>query len=332
MKKRRFFGLFALLFSMGISGCTLGDGGSTKKDDEPTGELTWVGTKENHYQVDSKGSRVSEPEPHTLVDSEGDKDHVPMPPTCTKPGKGFQQCSICKKYLDTIVEPLGHDLIDNGGTTASCYSAGDLDLKCSRDGWDYVEQKHVDKPLNHKWGTEETLKDGITKKVCGWSFCGEEAITLDCTKTTSGWKADSSNYKCGSSKEEVTGTWDVSGFIPDGNYKIFIECEMTSSSHNARYFFNHGKFGKTDPASSGNEDTSSQADYRYEFSLNGRTNYITPDNQKTYEENGMSADDYVYVELVSRCSIADASTFAIHHGIIGYSLNIRNVQLIKLAD
>ena len=271
MKKRRFFGLFALLFSMGISGCTLGDGGSTKKDDEPIGELTWVGTKENHYQVDSKGSRVGEPEPHTLVDSEGDKDHVPMPPTCTKPGKGFQQCSICKKFIEVVVAPLDHNWVNQatGEGAATCTEPGVIDWGCSR--CDATKQETGAKALGHLCTPVATSVEGILKGECTRPGCTGGEIILD-VSNASGWN-NATTKMDGKTSPNNQSTWNVAGIVDDGVYDIQIEGLMSYSSHGVRKWYNMSKANlcidnQVEETATSNPDSTGQDDYRYYFKVN----------------------------------------------------------------
>ncbi|MCR5309381.1 MAG: hypothetical protein K6E21_04650 [Bacilli bacterium] len=329
MKKKRMFGLVVGLLSLGLTGC-LGGGSTTVESDGDESESV-IGNTEGHFKVDSQGNRIGAIEPHTLVDSEGDLYHKPVEPTCTTVGKSFQQCTICNKFIDKIVPALGHSYvpINSEGGGNPCTSLGTLE--CSRCG----ATTQADKPLGHQLTTEATSVASITKELCKRDGCGQVSYILDCAKTDSGWNGSTGTgntaYKMGSRSTEENATWNVNGVIPDGKYAIEIECEMTSSSHDGRYFFNHTIRGVADPASSDSDkDGSSEAPYRYQFGLNGSTTYVNPDNEKTYGENGMTADEFKYVRVVDSCDISGLTSFTLHHGKIGYSLKIQNVKLVKI--
>ena len=73
-------------------------------------DIIYVGTKEGHYKIDANGNRISDTEPHVLVDFDGDGGaHQPIAATCTLPGKRYQKCSVCSKYVEVVVAALGHD-------------------------------------------------------------------------------------------------------------------------------------------------------------------------------------------------------------------------------
>ena len=329
MKKTKLIGFVTLLMSLGVAGCDFGGGGGGGN-----GKVEYVATAKGHTKL-VDGEKVGSEEPHVLVDSDGDDKHVPVAPTCLTVGKSYQKCSVCGRYVEKEVPALGHDLQDNGGSTAAtCDKAAYVDKHCTR--CTYTEQKFSGEPLGHEWGTAETIKDGVTKATCGRAGCGSVSYTLDCAKTDSGWNGATGTgntaYKMGSRSTEENGTWNIgSGVIADGKYAIEIECEMTSSSHSGRYFFNHTQKGVADPASSDSDkDGADEAPYRYQFAVNGSTTYIDPTNDKTYGDNNMSADEYKFIRVVDSCDIVGLSTFTLHHGKIGYSLKIKSVRLIKL--
>ena len=338
MKKRKFFGLVTLLMSIGLAGCFGASGNSGEGGGEGGGgtgeEGEYIAKAEGHYQIIN--GKKTDLEPHVLVASNGDKIHVPQDPTCERDGKVYEKCSVCGKFVDKTVKALGHDLsIDLGSAAATCDSPAYVDKQCSR--CDYREQKFSGEPLGHQWGTAETIKDGITKATCGRSGCDSASFTFDTAKTDAGWNGASGTgntaYKMGSRSTEENGTWNLgAGLVPDGSYAIEIECEMTSSSHDGRYFFNHTQNNKPDPASNDSDkDGSDEAPFRYQFAINGSTTYINPTNDKTYGENNMSADEYKFVRVVDRCEISGLTSLTLHHGKIGYSLKIKSVRLVKLA-
>ena len=325
MKKKGFLGLTSLLLLFGLTACPMGPNGNTGAEEGQS----YVGTKEGHYKIDAKGNKVGETEPHSLVDFEGDSTHKPVAATCEVSGKVCQKCEVCGKVVDKEVKPLGHDWVASSDPdkAATCEKAG-IQV-CSR----CDKTQETGKPLGHLFKSEATSVASITKEVCERTGCNSVAFVLDCTKTDSGWNASSGTsgtaYKMGARKSSEDATWNVGGVIPDGKYAIEIECKMTSSSHDGRYFYNHAIKGVDDPASGDNVDGATEAPYRYQFGINGSTNYINPDNEKTYGENEMNADEYKYIRLVSSCDISSVSTFTLHHGLIGYSLYIKNVKLVK---
>ena len=295
----------------------------------------YVATKDGHFMIinGQKGPL----EEHILEDYEGDKKHVPLEPTCDKAGKALKQCVICKRIVDEIIPALGHDLVETGyhEATATCEKGGCSEFKCSR--CDYSETRET-QPLGHIYKSQSTSDSSITKETCERSNCLYEAYVFDCTKTDSGWNAlvgTDAPYKMGSRTIEENGTWSFPfGLIPNGNYAIEIECKMTSNyySHRDRYFFNHAHYFQDDPAQSASEqDQLTEAVYRYQFSFNGSSTYINPDNLKTYSENGMSVDEYKYVRVVSTCNISNLTVLTLHHGKIGYPLYIRNVKLVRIS-
>ena len=326
MKKKRFIGLVTLLMSLGVAGCF---GPGAKVDD--TKDDGYYGDAEGHYKLENgkKGAK----EPHVYVPYEGDKSHVVTEATCDRGGKTYEICEVCKRINPKTTSALGHDLIDNG-STATCESAGVLNQKCSR--CDYTKNEAT-AALGHQWGAAETIKDGITKATCGRSGCSSVSYTFDTAKTDSGWNGatgtGNTEYKMGSRSKEENGTWNVTaGAIPDGTYAIEMECEMTSSSHSGRYFFNHVQNGKDDPASSDSDkDGQNEAPFRYQFAINGGTNYINPTNDKTYGENNMSDTEFKFIRVVDSCNISNLTSLTLHHGLIGYSLKIKSVRLIKVA-
>ena len=330
MKKKAFVGLSSLLLLFGLTACPIGGGGGGGGGSGGGGESGgYVGTNDNHYEVDSQGNRIGEPQPHVLVESEGDAKHQPVAATCTKVGKGYKQCEICKRFVEYTIPALKHEWVasSNPEEAATCEKAGKQ--VCSRCG----QTQETGTPLGHQFQAEATAVPAITKEVCQRAGCNSVAFVLDCTKTNSGWNATNGTsgtaYKMGGRNNLEDATWNIGGVIPDGKYAIEIECQMTSSSHDGRYFFNHAIRGVSDPASGNDVDAATEAPYRYQFGLNGSTTYVNPDNEKTYGENGMSADEYKYIRLVSSCDISNLTTFTLHHGLIGYSLKIKNVKLIK---
>ena len=131
MKKRKLIGLVTLFMSLSIAGCfgtkPGGDGGGGGGD-----EVEYLTTKEGHYRI-VNGAK-GELEAHTLVESDGDKQHVPKEPTCENVGRSYKQCTICKRFVDEVVSPLGHDWVNqaSGENAATCTSDGVIDMKCSR--------------------------------------------------------------------------------------------------------------------------------------------------------------------------------------------------------
>ena len=324
MKKKGFLGLTSLLLLFGLTACPMGPNGNTGAEEGQS----YVGTKEGHYKIDAKGNKVGETEPHSLVDFEGDSTHKPVAATCEVSGKVCQKCEVCGKVVDKEVKPLGHDWVASSDPdkAATCEKAG-IQV-CSR----CDKTQETGKPLGHSFKSEATSVAAITKEVC--ETCHSVAFVLDTAKTNSGWNGSNGTggtaYKMGSRSTEENATWNVGDVIPDGTYAIEIECEMTNSSHDGRYFFNHAIKGVSDPASSDSDkDGQTEAPFRYQFGINGSTNYINPDNEKTYGENEMSADEYKYIRVVSSCQITNCSTFTLHHGKIGYSLKIKNVKLVQ---
>ena len=81
----------------------------TKVVVDPIEDGGYVGTKNGHYKIDTKGNKISDTEPHVLVDSDGDGTHQPIAATCTLPGKRYQKCSVCNKLVEEVVPALGHD-------------------------------------------------------------------------------------------------------------------------------------------------------------------------------------------------------------------------------
>ena len=165
MKKTKLIGLVTLLMSLGVSGCF--GTNDTNKDVDPN-KVEYVATAKGHTKLVG-GEKVGSEEPHVLVDSEGDKNHVPVEATCEKVGKAYKKCSICGRYVEEVIPALGHDLQDNGGTTATCDTAGAVNLKCTR--CDYTESKASDKPLGHQWGTVEAVNEKVGKATCGRTGC-----------------------------------------------------------------------------------------------------------------------------------------------------------------
>lgn len=75
-------------------------------------DFGYAATSEGHYKVDQEGNRLSETEAHTLVESEGDQTHKPVAATCTNPGKGYKQCSVCGKFVEYEISKLDHEYGD----------------------------------------------------------------------------------------------------------------------------------------------------------------------------------------------------------------------------
>ena len=261
--------------------------------------VEYVGSKNGrgHYGLDGNWWKVTGIKPHVYEDFEGDKNHIPAEPTCNLPGKIYKQCTFCKRIMQESTPPLGH-LYNNVATSV----------------------------------------DSLTKLTCDREDCSYEAYILDCTKTDSGWNATNGTngfpYRMGDERTEADATWNIPtvNLIPDGNYSISIECKMPSRPENYKdtHFFNHALNFSVDVKE--NKDTSNDAPYRYQFSLNGSDTYINPDNVKTYFSNGMSETEYKYVNLVSSCYISHLASFTLHHGKIDYELEIKNVRLCRLFD
>ena len=98
---------------------------------------SWVATKETHYMVDNRGTRISAPEPHNLVDYEGDATHVNQPATCEKAGVQYKKCVVCSKVVSQEIKKLEHDFVDYDGDStyvnipATTTSAGVQYKKCT---------------------------------------------------------------------------------------------------------------------------------------------------------------------------------------------------------
>ena len=333
MKKTKLLGVTALLLSLGLSGCLGGGnnngGGKTNKKTDK-----YDTTSEGHWELDENGDRISSVmEPHVWEEApNGVGSKKPKEATCLMAGQIVKQCKVCGRSEYEPVPALGHDMqdVEDGGKKATCTEAGRIHQKCSRCG---KEEDRDSTALGHDLKPVATNRDGITKSDC--SRCDSSEITLDLSKTDFGWKwasdngGSAANEKCGSSSTQINCGWnDIGSIITDGTYNIALEVKMTSSGHTDRYWFNHAKFNKEDSASS--PDTSSQADYRYDFVINDTTT-IGLTNDKTYDENGMSTSDYKMVEVVHECTITGATKFALHHGSIGFSLCVKSIKLTKVA-
>ena len=115
------------------------------------GAVSYAGTSEGHYRVDSKGNRIDPMEPHTFVDYNGDDRHVAISATCTQSGKSYQQCSVCKRIVEKEIAPLGHDFVVDPSRSqqATCVNGGKTFSRCSRC---YVEKEEEEPALGHDWG------------------------------------------------------------------------------------------------------------------------------------------------------------------------------------
>ncbi len=122
-------------------------------------------------------------------------------------------------------------------------------------------------------------------------------------------------------------TWNVAS-VPAGTYKLLLKCQMTSSSHSTRYWFNHVKNGITDTGT--NADKDSEADWRYEFALDSTT--VVINNRKTYGDNGMTSTSMTEVEMNTvTIPASGAQKLKITRCNIGYSVYISGIALEKVA-
>ncbi len=122
-------------------------------------------------------------------------------------------------------------------------------------------------------------------------------------------------------------TWNVAS-VPAGTYKLLLKCQMTSSSHSTRYWFNHVKNGITDTGN--NADKESEADWRYEFALDSTT--VVINNRKTYGDNGMTNTSMTEVEMnTATIPASGAQKLKITRCNIGYSVYISGIALEKVA-
>ena len=332
MKKRKLIGLVTLFMSLSIAGCfgtkPGGDGGGGGGD-----EVEYLTTKEGHYRI-VNGAK-GELEAHTLVESDGDKQHVPKEPTCENVGRSYKQCTICKRFVDEVVSPLGHDWVNqaSGENAATCTSDGVIDMKCSR--CDKTKQDPGGKALGHLLTPVDTGVDGITKGRCTRNGCTGGEVILDVSKA-SGWNKSTTKMN-GKSSPDNQSTWNVSGIVEDGVYDIQIEGLMTYTSHGNRKWYNMAKAAlcidnQVEETATSDPDTTAQDDYRYYFKVNNST-VINPTIKESWTDLGFEGENDegspIYGDICKNVSISGATSFSLMHGNIGYSMIVSKVKLIK---
>ena len=326
MKKRKLIGLVTMLLSLGISGCVI-PGGDDGGDDD---KIEYVATNDGHYKL-INGEKSGALEPHVLVDSKGDKKHVPVDATCDRVGKAFKECTICGRFIDQVVPPLGHDWVNQatGEGAATCTRAGVVDLKCSR--CDATKTETGSKPLGHQLTAVDTGVDGVTKGRCTRQGCTGGEIELDVSKAQ-GWNQSTVKMN-GKASPNNQSTWNVAGIVEDGVYDIQIEGVMSYSSHGDRKWYNMAKASlcvnnQVEETLTSDPDTDSQDDYRYFFKINNSTT-INPTVKDSWETLGYTADSPVYGEICRDVNISGATSFSLMHGNIGFSMIISKIKLIK---
>ncbi|MCF0113342.1 MAG: hypothetical protein HUJ60_05145 [Bacilli bacterium] len=125
-------------------------------------------------------------------------------------------------------------------------------------------------------------------------------------------------------------SWLLTG-VEAGNYKLVMNCSMTSSSHSGRYWYNMATAGNENNTSS--PDTTSEDPFRYVFHIDSTKVDIA--NTKTYGENGMeqyssSATAGTDVEMAAvTIPAGGATTLRVTRCNIGYSVYIYSLKLIK---
>ena len=327
MKKRRLIGLLTLFMSLGVAGCF---GNSTVTDpDEPE----YLATKEGHYRM--VNGVKGELEQHVLVDSDGDKQHVPTEPTCDKAGKKFQQCTICKKLIDSPIPPLNHDWVNqaSGENAATCTTDGLIDMVCTRCG--KTKQDAGGKAFGHELVAVDTGVNGITKGKCTRNGCDGGEVVLD-VSYASGWNKATTKMN-GKNSPDNESMWNVSGIVEDGVYDIQIEGLMTYTSHGNRKWYNMAKAelcidNQVEETATSDPDTTSQSDYRYFFKVNNSVT-INPNMTESWADLGYEGENddgspkYGYV--CKNVNISGATSFSLMHGNIGYSMIVSKVKLIK---
>ena len=167
-------------------------------------------------------------------------------------------------------------------------------------------------------------KDGVVNpEKCA---CGQKAYRIDMADAdAAGWHDPNTKWNV-KSGANTTATWDITGKIPAGNYKIAVNVKMTSSSHTNRCWYNQSA---NDPTPQNSPDKADEDPFRYYFELDGVT--VNPDTTKTWGEQKLSNTAYNYAEIVSSITItAESATLKMIHGNIGYSLFVSNVRLIAL--
>ena len=328
MKKKGFLSLSTLLLLFGLTACPLGGGGGVVDDG---GEQTYVGTKDGHYKIDSKGNKIGDTEPHVLVDSEGDAQHKPVPAECEMSGKACQKCTICNKIVDKVVPALGHDWVGSSDPekAATCTKAGLQE--CSR----CDKTRESGEPLGHQLVADTSNIEGVTKQKCTRPGCTGGTVTLDVSKA-SGWNKADTNMN-GKTSPDNKSTWNVAGVLEDGTYDIQIEGIMSYTSHGDRKWYNMAKAelcigNQVEETATSDPDTTSQDDYRYFFKVNDNVT-INPTVKDSWSELGYQGQNdsgsAVYGYICKDVQITGANTFCLYHGNIGFSMIISNIKLIK---
>jgi len=227
MKKTRLIGLATLLMSLGMSACLTSDPGKTNTEEDG-----YVATDKGHYKIEN-GER-GPLEDHDLVPSQGDKKHVPVEATCDKVGKAFKECRICGRFVEEMVPALGHDLQDNGGTTATCESAGVVNLKCSR--CDYTKTENSNGALGHQWGTETTVNEKVKKAPCTRSGCNRVEYVVD-VGTAGLTLASGSSWKSGNNPE--SGSVKLNGDGQSFSFTFNLPNGFTGKMYQRAYMDNY---------------------------------------------------------------------------------------------
>ena len=142
--------------------CGFYDKTKVKNSGENPGLIaSYVATNEGHYRIDSKGNKISELEEHVLVDSEGDATHVPAAATCTRAGKSYKECSVCKRKFEETIPALNHDFVvdESRSDLATCTTKGRTFSKCSRCEETKIEDTSA---LGHDWDEWNIIQQAST--------------------------------------------------------------------------------------------------------------------------------------------------------------------------
>ena len=151
MKRVRKFSTF-LIFSFGVvlSACQ-------KSYPIPPieAEPLWARNKEIHFQVDSKGNKLSQNEPHDLIDYAGDEHNKTVPATCHSNGVGYKICTVCRYVIQIELPKLEHNL-GNWEVTkeASFTEKGIRERKCSKCNYSETEEFELEVPPTDRYPTE----------------------------------------------------------------------------------------------------------------------------------------------------------------------------------
>ena len=231
---------------------------------------------------------------------------------------GFSTFALCELGAANLVK--GHNKITYKRTDSYNLNVTEI----------HFVGKYKAEPKAFTWEADGE-KVGLVTPLKDTTDATQKAYRLD-VNDAAGWNQGGTKMnEKDQTKANSKSTWAITdNAIPDGNYRIDVNCKMTNDSHSTRYWFNCATFGR--PNSGSNPDAATEAPYRYFFELNADAEHpVNPTTVNSWGDCGLDATTVkTAAGVVYSVAISGLTSFALRHGNIGYSLIIESIVLVAL--